>query len=507
MLLSNNHENFNSFILRDATSLMVVASSLAFVYFATTVIYNIYFHPLRHFPGPKLYAASRLPYAIDLLRGTLVKRITELHNKYGEVIRIAPEELSFTSADTAWQDVYGFRGSKKPEMQKDRKWYSTAPNGVTSIIESNREDHSRQRRAYSHAFSDRALREQEPLIQKYISLLLQRLTDHAAQGNIVDLVQYYNYTTFDIIGDLAFNEPFGCLENDKYHDLVQGVFATLRGFALKTALAYYDVLRLLVYTLNPSGAQKGPIEFFKFTKDRVRKRLGTETARPDITSYVSDQVESGNISVDELDSNALLLLIAGSETTATVLSGTTYLLLKHPEVMKKVVREVRDHFKSKEEITSESVSRLTYLVAVLNEGMRMYPPVPTGFPRIVPEGGSTVSGYYVPEKTSLYVTQWATYHSERNFTKPESFIPERWLENHSGFEKDRKAAFSPFSFGPRACLGKNLAYMESRVILAQVLFNFDIELIDENMDWMDQRCFVLWEKPDLRVKLKPVEAH
>jgi cytochrome P450 len=103
------------------------------------------------------------------------------------------------------------------------------------------------------------------------------------------------------------------------------------------------------------------------------------------------------MSVDEIVSTFGLLLIAGSETTATLLSAVIYLILKHPEVMDKLVTEIRTSFKNEDEITQISVNKLTYQLAVLEEGLRLHPPAPFGFPRVVPgEKGQFVAGHWVP---------------------------------------------------------------------------------------------------------------
>ena len=106
--------------------------------------------------------------------------------------------------------------------------------------------------------------------------------------------------------------------------------------------------------------------------------------------------------MERLAANASLLIIAGSETTATLLSGATYLLLKHPEALKKLTEEVRSTFKSEEEIILSSVSSLEYMLACLNEAMRVYPPVPIGMPRVVPKGGAKVVDTFVPEGVSFF---------------------------------------------------------------------------------------------------------
>lgn len=114
---------------------------------------------------------------------------------------------------------------------------------------------------------------------------------------------------------------------------------------------------------------------------------------------------------DRLVINAATLIIAGSETTATLLSGATYLLLRDPDALKKAAEEVRSSFESEEEITLTSVNRLTYMLACLNESLRRYPPVAFGMPRMVPEGrgGVTIAGELVPDKVSAGTRSGETY--------------------------------------------------------------------------------------------------
>jgi cytochrome P450 len=100
----------------------------------------------------------------------------------------------------------------------------------------------------------------------------------------------------------------------------------------------------------------------------------------------------------------------------------------------------------------------------------------------------------------------SAYSSPTNFHQADRFIPERWLpetieDPSSPFFSDNRAVFQPFSIGPRNCLGRNLAYTEMRVILARVLWTFDLELCEESRDWKDQKVFVIWERGPLMCKL------
>lgn len=96
-------------------------------------------------------------------------------------------------------------------------------------------------------------------------------------------------------------------------------------------------------------------------------------------------------------------MLAGSETTATALSGVTYLLLEHPEALARLTREVRSSFASADEITIASVSGLTYMQACLNEALRVHPPVGSGLVRTVPPGGDTIAGHWVPGGVSSFL--------------------------------------------------------------------------------------------------------
>lgn len=130
--------------------------------------------------------------------------------------------------------------------------------------------------------------------------------------------------------------------------------------------------------------------------EMLKKRLAMKELRADLFEGLAKRSDDFNISFGELSSNAFILIIAGSETTATTLAGATYLLTRNPHILEKLTQEVRSAFKRSEEININSVNKLTYMLAVLNESLRMYPPVTSNLVRTVPPGGSTVAGNYVP---------------------------------------------------------------------------------------------------------------
>lgn len=133
----------------------------------------------------------------------------------GPVVRVMPNELSFNTAQ-AFEDIYGHRQGR-PNMTRDPIHVGAveAIPGASNLTMSNDTDHPRQRRALAHAFSKRALVEQEDILLSYVHKFVEKLREYAAQGKPANMVSWYNYCTFDIIGDLSFGEPFGCLEQGK----------------------------------------------------------------------------------------------------------------------------------------------------------------------------------------------------------------------------------------------------------------------------------------------------
>jgi cytochrome P450 len=115
-----------------------------------------------------------------------------------------------------------------------------------------------------------------------------------------------------------------------------------------------------------------------------------------------------------------------------------------------------------------------------------------------------ISGQFVPGNTIVSVSQWSANYASSHFRDPYQFIPERWLVDRK-YKDDKRKVVQPFSVGPRNCIGLNLAYAEMKVILARILWNFDIALCEESRDWMDRlKVYTLWMKEPMMVKLTPV---
>ncbi|PLN84635.1 cytochrome P450 [Aspergillus taichungensis] len=468
------------------------------------VIYNVFFHPLRAFPGPRSYAMSRLPYCYRLLRGTLPFDMLALHEKYGDIVRIAPNELAFSTAD-AWKDIMGHQAAGTEEVGKWAQFYRAIDYVPTSIINAPREEHSVLRRQMSHGFSEKSMRAQEPLIRQYVDLLIQRLRETSAGSNPLDMVAWYNFTTFDIIGDLAFGKGFDCLKNSCYHPFIPLLLKSAQtGTVLLGLGSLFPRLKSFLISSIPKSMLRKFEEQRELSFAKLRERMQAGKGREDLIEGLLRKQDELGLTLDKLEANSTILLIGGSETTATLLSGVTFLLVTNPKALARLADEVRSSFASEDEIDINSVGRLTYMMACLNETLRMYPPVPAGLPRLVPKSGRRIVGHVIPENTVVAVHHWATYHNKKHFADPFEFHPERFLGDER-YSDDNFDILQPFHVGPRNCLGRNLAYAEMRLILARVIYNFDMKIASDSLDWMQtQKVYFLWEKPPLHVHLTPV---
>ncbi|KAI1130325.1 isotrichodermin C-15 hydroxylase [Nemania abortiva] len=478
------------------------------VWQAATVIYNIYFHPLRKFPGPFIHRASTIPWAIQHTRGIQAFMTQKFHDQYGPVVRIGPNHLSFTDS-TAWKDIYGHRVGNDlhtNEMSKATQFVRTIRSIPTSIINSDREEHSRFRRALSHGFSDAAMRQQEPEIMKYVDLLIERLHQECDQGNkSQNLEAWYNWTTFDIVGNLVFGQSFNCLQRASYHPWIDFIFRSIRGGALTVALTYVGLSSVVQVLFNMGGFSISKVR--GYTDDMVNTRLSMEKTREDLFEGLVKRRNEWNLSFQKLSSNAFILVLAGSETTATTLSGATYLLLTHPDILEKLKHEVRSSFTDASQININTVGSLKYMLAILNEALRLYPPVTSGLVRSVPKGGAQVAGHFTPEGTLVEIQHWSMNHSSENWADPWDFKPERFLgTSKEALEAGNKLeALQAFNVGPRNCIGRNLAYAEMRIILARIIYDFDLKMDSASADWIKrQRAYALWDRVPLKVYLTPV---
>ena len=344
------------------------------------------------------------------------------------MVRVAPNELSFIAPE-AWRDIY----SEKPYgMARSEIFYGIFGNSAFFAV--GYKDHARIRGAVSLAFRASAMGGNEENMRRYVHLLLEQLglmaKNKACDGRpdrvdqdefTVDIVRWLNFTAFDIIGNLVYGgEPFGCLRRKEFHPWVELIFTWVETVSKLSAIRFYTPLDPVLMCLVPTSLIKfkQKEEFDRLGRDRVRKRMlsaddeidgegaednkGYGRASPsDVLSHLKSSNCGAIMTMEEMETDLHLLVVAGSETVATVLSGTINYLCQNSAVRKKLADEVRSAAPVEADLTMANLSKLPYLTAVLKECLRIGSPTPLSFRRIVPSTGASILGYWVPGRVSL----------------------------------------------------------------------------------------------------------
>ncbi|KAJ6443727.1 hypothetical protein O9K51_02112 [Purpureocillium lavendulum] len=501
----------------DQAKLVLGTLALAlFVHRVILTVYRLWFHPLAKYPGPSWWGASDLFWLWRTnVRGTYTREAPGLQRKYGNIVRLGPNRL-MVDGSIAWTQIFSLNTKLHGMDEFSKVPNQLFPGDYKTIVAAPRDEHRRMRRQLNHAFSDAALKEQEGIINLYVGKLTDHLERLGKAGEAVDIATWLNYTTFDIIGDLTFAESFHNLDDSSFHPYVAGFFRAIRGFAYSRMILAKPHLTpfflVFVGVREIWTAISTMMENLKLGDAKVKARMamGAEPpdGRRDFMTYMMRETRDGQPGFSEQDimMNSGLLIGAGSETTASAVSGFFFFAGMSRDKLKPLIDEIRSTYQSESDITLVNTQHLPYLRACMEETLRVFPTVVETPPRQSP--GATLDGKWVPRGTLLHVNQVATMRNRDSFVDPEEWCPERWLpETHPlydpRFKADNKAAFKPFSYGPRDCAGKNLAYSEMRLIISRILHRLDFELVPGQERWYeDKYVWSVWEKKPLNVNFR-----
>jgi benzoate 4-monooxygenase len=347
----------------------------------------------------------------------------------------------------------------------------------------------------------------EPYIDANLHLFTQQwdrlIDDAAADGQAsarLDCLKWFNYLAFDIIGDLAFGAPFGMLARGA--DLAE----------VRSSPAAPPVYAPAIEVLNRRGEVSAtlgclpglkpwapwlPDPFFHKGADAVRNLAGIAIARVKarlenppqeerldlLARLMQGRDDKGEpLGREELTAEALTQLIAGSDTTSNGSCALLYHVCRTPGCFARLQAELDRALPHGHAVPAYAAVRdLPYLAAVVNEALRIHSTSGIGLPRRIPDGspGVTLHGRHFPAGTVLSVPTYSVHHS-RDVWGPDAdeFVPERWER----LTPRQKNAFIPFSYGPRACIGRNVAEMEMKLIIATWARRYSVELRQDVME-------------------------
>jgi len=416
-------------------------------------------------PGPRgepLFGSSRT-YASDPFRF-----ISALEDAYGDMARfdMGPMDTVMLCAPDAIERVLVSEADRfrKPDFQGDALGDLLGD----GLLLSEGETWQQQRQLANPAFS-----------MARLSGMADRITDHAeariadwSVGDVVDVERAMTRTTLDVILDLMMGVE---LTEEQVRTVEEQLVPLGQRFEP-------DPLRFAAPDWVPMPGDReyeAAVETLDGVLDEViAQREGTtgtdEDGPMDFLSILLRARDEGEQSPEQLRDEMMTMLLAGHDTTALTLTYTWFLLSEHPEAERRLHEEI-DTVVGDERPTMAHVRELDYLERVIQEAMRLYPPVYTMFRE--PTEDVALAGYEVPEGVSVMVPQWGVHRSARFYDDPETFDPDRWAPERAD-ERPRFAYF-PFGGGPRHCIGKHLAMLEAQLIVARTAQEYRLDFLGE----------------------------
>lgn len=512
-------------------------------------------HPLSRYPGPFLCKVTKLWIIWLAYRGKLHLYYKSLHDLYGPIVRIGPNDLSINEKKLI-PFILGSRGMPKGpiwdarrnrQLGRDREYHAVIDVRDLNI-------HAQLRRRWNEAFSSEPLKDYHDILFGRVEQLCDHLEELCAEAPsgvaTFDLAKWISFFAFDFMGDMAFGGGFELMRNQDSEGIWQGME---KGLTNQSIIQH--ALWVAVTFQSIPFFSSGMRQFARFAMDQARRRISAEVKRKDLFYHLYEaradpsDTSSYEAQLSAAVTDSTLIIIAGSDTSASVMSSVMSLLLRHPHTHRRLIDELESAFPNidcddRRIIEVEKLPKLHYLNAVINEAMRLLPPVPSSIQRGPPKGsGGKMLGddIFIPEGTGVIVPPYCLHRDPRYFSPlPDSFIPERWLGGASAsssgassgascsattctspsaptsnsrpssvdsldgsgsqvssspttttfvdgeqyiFHTDREA-FIPFSYGPANCAGKPLALLEVRYVIAHLVTRFDF-LGTEKATWED----------------------
>ncbi|KAK3380816.1 cytochrome P450 [Podospora didyma] len=474
----------------------LLASSYAAGLYGSMAVYRGVFHPLRKFDGPFLAKFSNLYHSWVLKeKSDNYRLMTNLHEKYGPIVRTGPSNLSVLHPEA----VQAVLGSKSRCVKSP--WYDASLPLVNLHSTRDLKIHEIRRKAFNKSFSPASLAAFEERITPLSNLFCEQVDSF--KGSPFDATAWFKYFAFDVMGELGLGESFHMLERKDNRWVPDLLMAGMADIAQLQPIPWSTPILHRIPFLS-GGANN----FIQFVMDQVKKRQERGSKKQDIMGNLLETYEKSDKKDGDyqwLKGDTRLVIVGGSDTTATSLTYIFYYLAQHPEHVRKLRQEFEPLLAAsgKDILDPKQVSQAVHLNGVIHESLRMNPPIPSGFPRVTPPEGMTIAGTYIPGNTTVVIPLRTMGRSEICYEKATEFIPERWYSKPEMIK--HKDTFAAFGVGPFSCIGKALAMVEMRNLIVKILTRFDVAFAPgEDGEWFMEGAkdhFII-EVPSLKLVFK-----
>ncbi|KAK3997766.1 Pisatin demethylase [Cladorrhinum sp. PSN332] len=454
---------------------------------ASLVLHTIVeWYRLSHIPGPFLASITRYWTIRESLNGCLPQSLKKLNDKHGPLVRIGPNDL-------VTSDINVLR-----KMMQVRSPYTRGPwydawrlDPTRDNLFSMRDDaaHTALRSKMVAGYSGKENLSMETTIEtnitRLVHLIEKKYISTSKEYRPMDFAEKGQYFTLDVISELAFGEPLGYLERDEdpydYLKITAASVPAMLVLSCIPTLANMIQSRFLRFLLPKETDKIGFGAFIGVTNRVVAKRFKSQD--PDGEQDMLGSFIRHGLNQEEASGEALLQVVAGSDTSATTIRGVMLYLMSSPPAYKKLQSEIDEAIsagKISSPVKDSEARELPYLQAVIKEGIRILPPAGGAFFKEVPAGGDVICGKFVPAGTQIGSSALAIQHDKKTFGEDaDSFRPERWLDDDAEkVEGMKQRVDMVFHSGKWQCPGRTVALMEFNKIFVELLRRFEWSLVN-----------------------------
>ncbi|PYH76233.1 cytochrome P450, partial [Aspergillus uvarum CBS 121591] len=469
-------------------TILLDLSLVGLVYAAALIFYRLSLSPLARFPGPRLAAATGLyEMYYQLIKGGIFTwQINRLHDQYGPIIRIKPDELHIRDPDY-YATLYSGPGTHR---NKEAGFSFIAfPQSIFST-----EDHALhrdRRRVLGQFFKKNAIRRLEPAIRANIALLEQHFASLVDTQGCLELHTAFQCFTSDTLSQYCFGRQQG------FHYLEQPELSTTWKLRINWMFEFCRVNRHLPFLVVlarrwPAMAQRFCPPFVRHaihqhqtspSKTDTTTTTTTTTPRdptpPIYLSILADpSVPPSEKDSPRLEDDAIFLMMAGTDAPSQALAITMFHILHNPEVHQRLKAELLANIPDMRCIPAlETLEQLPFLSATIKEGLRLSSIVTTRLPRIAPHETLRYQHWEIPAGTPVSMSTYFILRDPTIFPDPTSFRPERWLLAPDDALRLQRYLV-PASKGTLGCLGQNMNSAWTHLVLATLFRRYDLALHD-----------------------------
>ncbi|KAJ4393124.1 hypothetical protein N0V93_002331 [Gnomoniopsis smithogilvyi] len=490
------------------------------VLLASWLVRNRYRHGLNKYPGPFLASLTDWWRFVDVWNKRPELTHIKLHEKHGDVVRLGPNTLSFSNP-AALKAIYGLnKGFVKSDFYVVQQSVVKGHSLQSLFSTTDNDFHSQFRRCVNSAFAMSALVQYEPFVDNTTKLFLEKtkqLFVDNPQG--CDFTRWLQFYAFDVIGEITYSKRHGFVEKNEDIDGIVAYLTKLFNYVAPIGqIPILDKLLLknpIYLKLSELGVLDATFPVAKFARARMAERIPDlekegsilPTSAPKekkptldlLSKFLAAQENRPDFMNDTLvQTMAVSMAFAGSETTAISLGAVFYYLLRNPRTLQKLKEEIDEAgrngvFEDQETglVTWHESQKLEYLDACIKEAFRLHPAPGLPLERITPPQGVEIAGHFIPGGTIVGCSAWVIHRNKDIFGDDvEVFRPERWLvdenkprEKEDSRIKEMTGTMLQFGMGSRTCIGKNISLLEIYKLVPSLLRRFDINFQDPSQDW------------------------